>query len=102
MFSGLSRFLFFKTGTGIQDCPGFFLEPGIGIRGRTGTGVRSDLIGVLKKIFLISVGVPVYRLVADRRRCCSSRPAAPAGHLRRGEFIRKCHLSFAGSAALSI
>jgi hypothetical protein len=43
------------------------------------------LIGLLKKFYFISVGVPVRQMVADRRRCCFSRPAAPAGDLRRGE-----------------
>jgi hypothetical protein len=47
----------------------FFFKTGTGTRGRTGTDVRFDLIGMLKKIFFISVGVPVYQMVADRRRC---------------------------------
>jgi hypothetical protein len=44
---------FLKTGSSIRD-PGFFLTTGTGIRGRTGIGVRFDLVGVLRKIFYFS------------------------------------------------
>jgi hypothetical protein len=48
---------FFKLVPVSEIVPVFFLKTGTGTRGRTGTNVCFDLIGVLKKFFFISVGV---------------------------------------------